>query len=155
MATRILSTTHSDPSDEGKCNCVVRRAGLASRRSFVRPCALGLVTLGILIFIWGLNYKLSEYQTKVSPSSCGTVVKLWTETRRDAVAPAGHRVLGHRLLSAAHALPSWGHVTAEPGSFLVAPEAQSRKLNPPQHSLSSRGPPASPRLGRSGDSVLL
>lgn len=143
MAARILSTTHSDPTDDGKCNCVVRRGGIASRRAFVRPCALGLVTLGILVFIWGLSYKLSEYQTKITPCARGTVAKLWTETRRDIVTPAGHSALGHRLQVASFSLPTWHGISTATASSLVGAPEQTLQVSPPRPFLPSRGPPAS------------
>ncbi len=53
----------------------IRPSLLCGRRS-LRACAFGLILLGVCIFAWGLNYKLSLYDPPHAPSHRIPVAKL-------------------------------------------------------------------------------
>lgn len=62
-----------------------------SWRHIFRPCALGLLGLGIAVAFWGFGYKLSLYHGHTAPSSRVPVARLWIEPK-GASSPATSRL---------------------------------------------------------------
>ena len=50
-------------------------------RALLRPCAPGLIGLALLVFLWGLGYKLSLYHHHSGSTACPVAAKLWTGPR--------------------------------------------------------------------------
>jgi hypothetical protein len=83
--------------------CIVQMKTRALRRypswrHKFRPCALGLIGLGIAVAFWGFGYKLSLYHGHASPSSRIPVARLWIEPR-GAFSPATSRIRAKSYLS--------------------------------------------------------
>jgi ABC-type nitrate/sulfonate/bicarbonate transport system permease component len=105
----------------------------------VRPASLALLGLAFMIVLWGLAYRLSVYQNLRSPSSQATAARLWSESRRDSVAPIARRHVSPDLIAGCVA----------PGCILAAPSLDSAVLTgdplrataSPVRLLPSRGPP--------------
>ena len=57
-------------------------------RRLFRPCTLAFTGLAIAVFLWGLSYKLSLYQSDRSPVSRLAIAKLWIEPRHHVIRPA-------------------------------------------------------------------
>ncbi|HUA96969.1 MAG TPA: hypothetical protein VMA34_01425 [Terracidiphilus sp.] len=77
----------------------------------LRPSRPALVALAVLVFLWGLNYKLSLYHHCSKPVSRTTVAKLWIEPRAPQLVLASASGHAQHSLSGAHAL------SAAPGPF--------------------------------------
>lgn len=98
-------------------------------RSKLRPCAPALIALAVLVFLWGLGYKLSLYHTPRSNASRVTAAKLWTGPRVARLNPpavAGHAQhspsRAHVLSAAAGAFPPL-RIVAALGSSTVLPRS--------------------------------
>lgn len=114
-------------------------------RSKLRPCAPALIALAVLVFLWGLGYKLSLYHNPRNNVSRVTVAKLWTGPRMARLVPpsaAGqmqHSPSGaHAFSAAAGAFPPLQVVAALRSCTVLQGSCARRSLIPP------RSPP-SPR----------
>jgi hypothetical protein len=65
----------------GSCRrrMAVVRYSSSPMRTLLRPFALGLIGLGIAIFLWGLGYKLSLYHFHHKNTLKTGVAKLWVD----------------------------------------------------------------------------
>lgn len=50
-------------------------------KALLRPCAPGLIGLALLVFLWGLGYKLSLYHHHSGSAARPVAAKLWTGPR--------------------------------------------------------------------------
>ena len=118
--------------------------GSSGCRSRLAPCAPALIALAVLVFLWGLGYKLSLYHQLSRHVSRTTVAKLWTETRVSQLLPAVASGQAQHSPSLAHALSVTPEASPRLGvAAAVVPRVDPRR-NEPRGSLKlSRSPPSS------------
>lgn len=109
----------------------------------LRPCAPALMGLALLVFLWGLGYKLSLYHHPAKHTSQATAAKLWTDTRIPRLTPSlsghvEHSPTGANALYAEGApLPRLGSAAATDSGTMPRATRHRRSLIPP------RSPPVS------------
>ena len=60
-----------------------------------RPCAIGLLSLAVLVVLWGTGSKLSLYHHNHNASKTSFIGKMWLEPRAVNLVPAIHRLRSH------------------------------------------------------------
>lgn len=60
-----------------------------------RPCALGLLSLAVLVVLWGTGSKLTLYHHSHNASQTSFIGKMWFEPRAANLVPAIHRLRSH------------------------------------------------------------
>ena len=60
-----------------------------------RPCALGLLGLTVLVFIWATGTKLTRYHPSHGTPESSFIGKMWPESRIVAIVPIASRLRSH------------------------------------------------------------
>lgn len=114
-------------------------------RSRVAPCAPALLALAVLVFLWGLGYKLSLYHHIAKPVPRTTVAKLWTGPRPSPLlltsiaGPTQHAPSGfHARAVTAGAFPQLRTMAASLSRIVLHQSAARNPLASP------RSPPSPP-----------
>lgn len=112
-------------------------------RPKLRPCAPALIGLALLVFLWGLGYKLSLYHHASKSLARPTIAKLWTGPRvpQLVLAPAsGH---AQHAPFGAHADSAAGGALPRLRAAAAACLAPAPRVRPSRRFLSSpRSPPS-------------